>query len=50
MDSGLLVGLSMVRAHLCHSLTDLCDSIHELQSLYGETQNLSILDSTSGDS
>jgi hypothetical protein len=47
MDSELLVGLSLVRAHLCHSLRNLHDSVHRLQSLYGTTQTLSRPDSTS---
>jgi hypothetical protein len=50
MDLRLLVGLSLVRAHPFHSLRNLHDSIHGLQSLYGTTQNLSRLDSTSGGS
>jgi hypothetical protein len=41
MDSGLLVGLSTMRARPCHSLKNLRDSVLELQSLYGTTQTYS---------
>jgi hypothetical protein len=37
MDLGLLVGLSMVRAHSYHSVRNLCDNVHGLQSPYGIT-------------
>jgi hypothetical protein len=47
MDLGLSMGLRMVRAHPCHSLRNLHDSIHGLQSLSGTTHNLSRPDSTS---
>jgi hypothetical protein len=50
MDSGYLVGLSMVRARPCYSLRNLCDIVHGLQSLYGTARNLSRPDSTSGGS
>jgi hypothetical protein len=50
MDSGLSMGISMVRTHLCLSLKNHRNSIHGLQSPCGTTQNLSRLDSTSGGS
>jgi hypothetical protein len=47
MDSGLLVGLSMVRVHPCHNLRNLHNNVRGLHSLYGTTQTLSRLDSMS---
>jgi hypothetical protein len=47
MDSGPLVGHSVVRAHLCHILRRFRDNVHGLQSPYGTIQTLSRLDSTS---
>jgi hypothetical protein len=47
MYSGLPMGLSMVRAHPCHSLRRFHDSVHRSQSSYGTTQTLSRMDSTS---
>jgi hypothetical protein len=47
MDSGLPVGLSMMRARLRHSLRRFHDSVHRSQSPYGTTQTLSRPDSMS---
>jgi hypothetical protein len=50
MDSGLLVGMNLVRAHSCLSPRNSYDNIHGLQSLCGTTQCLSRLNSTLGGS
>jgi hypothetical protein len=47
MDSGLPVGLSIVRGLLGRSLRRIHDKIHGSQSPYGTTQTLSRPDSTS---
>jgi hypothetical protein len=46
MDSGLAVGLGMVRAHPCHSLSKFCDNVYGSQSPYVTTRSSSRSDST----